>query len=422
MLKLQSGVQQDALEFSKLLTSLLEDLVSRKSEYDPYGDEDRRKALSQYKGEQIFVITCAGCKNRVTRSQTFYELEISLTEKSSLDEEIKSSLQIEYLTGDNQYMCSQCNSKQNATRVVRIGVLPDTINFQVNRFIFDSKSFTKKKSNADLTFPLSIDMAEHVEGFRPGRNSWYDLRAVLLHRGSSANSGHYIARVYDHERKSWLDCDDECVSALDPLDFEIDSPDDDDFDKKRKKRVTEGSKLPSGVYRSNSCYLLVYQKRVDEDVVYKKAPKSLLPKFDMENDALVASEATKVELTKSEKKAYRKDIVEFFKDLYLTWNVEVSSPNAVFIASDAAVTALDLVYNKYLDNPPPDGSKIEIDNKSLLCSHGKLDPEKITSSKRISIVVFLSYFRLHLKRWLKSISKLSTNYVTPMLVQFVFMN
>lgn len=46
-------------------------------------------------------------------------------------------LQEEKLDGENRYFCESCQSKQNATRRIRLHSLPPTLNLQLMRFVFD---------------------------------------------------------------------------------------------------------------------------------------------------------------------------------------------------------------------------------------------------------------------------------------------
>ena len=66
------------------------------------------------------------------------------------------------------------------------------------RFVFDAKSGAKKKNQFAIEFPTEVDMSPYAKNAVEGEPGWmYDLRAVLLHRGKTANMGHYIARIYD---------------------------------------------------------------------------------------------------------------------------------------------------------------------------------------------------------------------------------
>jgi ubiquitin carboxyl-terminal hydrolase 48 len=107
-------------------------------------------------------------------------------------------MRIETLEGDNKYHCTTCNSLQEATRQLHITSIPPTLQIQVNRFVFDGKTMSKKKKNSSFLFPSCLKVSSYLHNYE-GKEIWYDLRAVLLHRGTSAHSGHYIARVFDIE-------------------------------------------------------------------------------------------------------------------------------------------------------------------------------------------------------------------------------
>ena len=56
----------------------------------------------------------------------------------------------------------------------------------------------KKKLNSMLQFPDVIDMNEFMY-FPRKEDGIYHLNAVLIHRGLSAHSGHYIAHILDKQ-------------------------------------------------------------------------------------------------------------------------------------------------------------------------------------------------------------------------------
>ncbi len=63
----------------------------------------------------------------------------------------------------------------------------------------------RRKSKNGISFPLEIDMGQFVGDSATRKaapqnsdeQSIYELRGVLLHKGSSAYHGHYEAQVYD---------------------------------------------------------------------------------------------------------------------------------------------------------------------------------------------------------------------------------
>lgn len=45
-------------------------------------------------------------------------------------------------------------------------------------------------------------------------SGYYELQAVLTHRGRSSSSGHYVAWVKGETPDSWYKCDDDVVSPI----------------------------------------------------------------------------------------------------------------------------------------------------------------------------------------------------------------
>uniref|UniRef100_A0A3Q2GK61 ubiquitinyl hydrolase 1 n=1 Tax=Cyprinodon variegatus TaxID=28743 RepID=A0A3Q2GK61_CYPVA len=79
--------------------------------------------------------------------------------------QIKSKIKIkeEKLDGENRYFCENCQSKQNATRRIRLHSLPPTLNLQLMRFVFDRQTGLKKKLNTFINFPEQLDMEPFLE-------------------------------------------------------------------------------------------------------------------------------------------------------------------------------------------------------------------------------------------------------------------
>jgi len=78
---------------------------------------------------------------------------------------------------------------------------PNVLNLQLSRFIFDPKSGQKKKLNKVVTFKTTLDMGVHLEkkAKKGDPAHAYHLKAVLVHKGTSAYSGHYISYVFNEK-------------------------------------------------------------------------------------------------------------------------------------------------------------------------------------------------------------------------------
>jgi uncharacterized UBP type Zn finger protein len=103
-----------------------------------------------------------------------------------------------------RYHCSQCQSLQDATRYTELRQLPPVLHFSLLRFVYDFSTMERKKSKHAIKFPTVLDMgrflgtgpAEGISQNNEGGNI-YELRGVLLHKGTSAYHGHYEAQVFD---------------------------------------------------------------------------------------------------------------------------------------------------------------------------------------------------------------------------------
>lgn len=77
---------------------------------------------------------------------------------------------------------------------------------------------TKKKVTSKFSFPRTIDMGPRLSAppvlGGDERGTVYDLSAILVHKGSMVNSGHYVAHIKDDRTNGWWQFDDEQVSSL----------------------------------------------------------------------------------------------------------------------------------------------------------------------------------------------------------------
>lgn len=73
--------------------------------------------------------------------------------------------QEEKLEGDNRYFCETCQSKQNATRRIRLLSLPCTLNLQLMRFVFDRSAASRTRPQSlrfrSRTFPPFVALLGH---------------------------------------------------------------------------------------------------------------------------------------------------------------------------------------------------------------------------------------------------------------------
>ena len=388
-LGLDTGEQQDAQEFSKLFLALLEDSLSQQC--DPFV---KNIIQSQFRGQYAYVTTCKECGHSSQCPSMFYELDLNIRGLKTLEECIKDFLQEEKLEGDNQYMCSNCDKKQDAKRAIQLQELPPILNLQLLRFVFDKKTGHKKKLNSFIQFPEVLDMNQFIAP--PTKNmadrnlfeeltasnfakanqlidNTYHLTAVLIHRGPTAYSGHYVAHIKDRKSKVWHKFNDEEIEKMKGSNLHLGTEDDPQGANTKKGRT------PKGYHSSKNAYMLVYT-RVGSEYAEMSCSEHLLPQHIKD---YVINDNEKFENWVLEMQSMRdhniesgKEQQQFVKDIF---------SNLIPVGNDASkLEWLSLSWmSKWLEDPDKVKST-PIDNKPYLCQHQKLDPSSVLKLKCVN--------------------------------------
>ncbi|CAG0881294.1 unnamed protein product [Cyprideis torosa] len=214
-LDLERDVQQDVHEFCRLFTSLLEEQLQKQKI-----PSVRNLIRNLYRGEAVSVTRCSACGYESANKSAFYELTLHIKGHKELTSSILDYLKTEELVDGNQYSCPICGQKRDATIQTQVPTLPPILNLQLMRFEFNMASLTRKKLSTKVHFPEFLDASILQLNSSKGvatesRGNWYELFAVLLHKGTSASSGHYVAHIRDLTRQLWFEFNDEVVGEVD---------------------------------------------------------------------------------------------------------------------------------------------------------------------------------------------------------------
>jgi ubiquitin carboxyl-terminal hydrolase 48 len=303
-LKLDKGVQQDAQEFHKLFLSHVEERFQSSD-----APEVKNLVRGHFQGTFSYVTTCKNCGTTSRKLTSFTELELSIEKHATVEEALRAFVAEEELTGDNKYSCDTCDSLQDATRRIEIERLPPVLNLQLLRFQFDMGTLDKKKVHTTVSFPLALDMSAFVKPEAgaaaapvPAPTMEYELFVVLVHRGNSANGGHFVCHASPEGSGKWFEFDDTAVSEI-VLD-KVGAAGGEEKGKGKKKGATAAEPARP---RSTGAYMLMYRRK-GKRVAETHPPPELEKEVSVANDALLEfvaqSEAQKKEL--GEKWAQRK--------------------------------------------------------------------------------------------------------------------
>ncbi|KAK7476526.1 hypothetical protein BaRGS_00032206, partial [Batillaria attramentaria] len=384
----QQVLWTDAQEFSKLFLSVLEGALSQGTL-----GEHTNIIQEQFAGSYSYVTRCQACGSESSRAAKFYELDINICGHSSLHSSLQDFLKEEKLEGDNQYMCNVCNSKQNAVRSIRLNTLPPVLNLQLLRFVFDVKKGQKKKLNSFLQFGDTLDMSRYLQ--QPDNTTVYDLTAVLIHRGTSAYSGHYVAHILDTASKVWYRFNDEEIAVMKGRKLQLgkeeeisagDLPDGSSSEK--------APRVGKGMHSSRNAYMLVYSRR-DASQISQTEPSISTQSAEQVSE----TEPTQpvLEPPPAVMKYIERDNAKFeewIQDIALTRDANIFSGKELQQRIQQIYTFLHrttkdepfewLPYDwlcKWLADP----EKVsEINSSSYLCPHNKLHPDMVARMKIVS--------------------------------------
>ena len=145
------GEQQDPHEFNKLFLDKIESLSSSSSSSSSSesSSSQPRGIKSLIQGRLRNCIQCLHCNHESVNVEEFMELGLNIesTAPTSVEERLVAYFKDEFLLQENQngYLCSKCESKQNAKRTIELIETPTVLFLQLLRYVFDKQSCEKKK-------------------------------------------------------------------------------------------------------------------------------------------------------------------------------------------------------------------------------------------------------------------------------------
>jgi len=91
-----------------------------------------------------------------------------------VEEALRNYLNVEKLTGDNQYACPKCDKKQDGLKGSKFTKMPEILMLQLQRFTLDMVSLNRKKLNDEVSFPLYLNMNHFLDAEAVGSKEKLD--------------------------------------------------------------------------------------------------------------------------------------------------------------------------------------------------------------------------------------------------------
>eukprot|EP01117_Protostelium_nocturnum_P020909 TRINITY_DN971_c0_g1_i4.p1 TRINITY_DN971_c0_g1~~TRINITY_DN971_c0_g1_i4.p1 ORF type:complete len:1030 (-),score=320.61 TRINITY_DN971_c0_g1_i4:193-3282(-) len=392
-IQIQPSVQQDPQEFFKLFMSLLDERYSK--------DIVKSHFVGQYK----YSTMCGTCSNISERNCEFTELELPIKGNPTLAACLQEYLQEEHLKDSNQYFCENCQKLQDATRRMYLTELPEVLNFQLLRFVYDKKTEQKKKLKSRVAFPDKIDFAPYLhksnsngkeeanlETMEESKNGSqekliYQLTAVLTHKGASAYGGHYIAQIRDEVSNEWYKFDDEVVEKEEIVSDPEENKENNNGTKgkgkgKNAQPKKEVESEEGKVVNSCNAYMLIY-RRIEEGKKEEEpeVPKEIAELIQMEGKTF--DEEVGVYMTKKDKEEERQESMQKKFDEIMKQISPKNGEESFWIEKEFTSKWFKGEFSAFSDDCLP-----SINNAAHLCKHNKIAPDSLKDYKRISKVAW----------------------------------
>jgi ubiquitin C-terminal hydrolase len=228
----QLGQQHDVAELNRILidaigrslkgtsaASLVSNLFGYKHIYcvhDLFSEKETFRFMMHFFFFRIFsgsisnIIQCSECGYRSQRLEEFIDVTIQTEGFGSLLQSLDNYVQVEHMSGANQYRCSGCNNKVDAQKRACFGSLPPILTFSFMRFRFDWKKGVREKLHDRFEFPRVLNMSPYLDASTSSSaapaaaphqlsedDCQYELMSVIIHKGKGAQAGHYHAFIRD---------------------------------------------------------------------------------------------------------------------------------------------------------------------------------------------------------------------------------
>ena len=227
---IQFGVQQDSDEFLSILCDELE------KEAKIFNKENFLN--NSFKGIISNEIVSLN-KEYPYYSKTdedFYRITLDIKGHKTLQEALDAYIKGEILDGDNQYYVEKYKKKLPIRKSSSLKILGNQVIVHLKRFEFDFVTFTNKKLNDYLEFPFEINFKKWTRAYLrtsdpnlnpellnitdkekenlEEENMNYVLTGILIHSGSSLQSGHYYSLIIDQESGKWYQFNDNNITEF----------------------------------------------------------------------------------------------------------------------------------------------------------------------------------------------------------------
>lgn len=195
--------QNDVQEFMRVLIENIKQKMK--------GTENAEAISQLFRGKLSNFVTCLDLDHTSKNEEEFYDISLSVKDKSNLEDSLQSFIDDEFFVEDNKYYL-EGQGYVNAFRGTRFQELPPVLHIHLKRFDYDP-IFGQRKIRNRFEFPFELNMEPYVSEESNEECYKYELFSVLVHY-EMLQGGHYYAYVRPTPERKWFQFNDEKVSVV----------------------------------------------------------------------------------------------------------------------------------------------------------------------------------------------------------------
>ncbi|CAF0902184.1 unnamed protein product [Adineta steineri] len=166
-------------------------------------------------------INCMNCSNKT--SQENYEAiwSIPIVSHTNLEAALIAFCKPQQLANEDSFDCLKCKAHVSASQSLKLNQTSPIIIIHLKRFIYDTQAQTIRKIKNFISYPELLDIHPyiHKDMLQLDNENYkftdfiYQLYAVLVHLGETANNGHIFSYVQAPDTR-WYKANDESVTPV----------------------------------------------------------------------------------------------------------------------------------------------------------------------------------------------------------------